>query len=60
MPLITVKLYEGRTIEQKRELARAFTAETVRVLNCPVEAVEVIFEDVKKSDWAQAGKLASD
>ena len=60
MPLITMKLHEGRTTEQKRELAQAFTAETARVLKCPKEAVEVIFEDVKKSDWAKAGKLASD
>ena len=60
MPVITMKLYEGRSTEQKRELAQAFTAETVRILNCPIGAVEVIFEDVKKSNWAQAGKLASD
>jgi len=60
MPLITVKLHEGRTTEQKRELAQVFTAETVRVLKCPIAAVDVIFEDVKKSDWATAGKLASD
>ena len=60
MPLITVKLHEGRSTEQKRELVRVFTAETVRVLQCPVAAVEVIFEDVKKSDWAKGGKLASD
>jgi len=60
MPLITVKLHEGRTTEQKRELAQVFTAETVRVLKCPTTAVDVIFEDVKKSDWATAGKLASD
>jgi 4-oxalocrotonate tautomerase len=60
MPLITVKLYEGRTTEQKRQLAQAYTAETVRILNCPTGAVDVIFEDVKKSDWAKAGKLASD
>lgn len=60
MPLITVKLHEGRTVEQKRALAQALTAETVRVLNCPAGAVDVIFEDVKKSDWAKAGKLASD
>jgi 4-oxalocrotonate tautomerase len=60
MPLITVKLHEGRSTDQKRELAQVFTAETARVLKCPIAAVEVIFEDVKKSDWAKAGKLASD
>ena len=60
MPLIHVSLFEGRTIEQKREFASVVTADAVRVLKCPAEAVEVIFEDVKKSDWASGGKLASD
>lgn len=60
MPLILMKMHEGRSTDQKRELAQALTSETVRVLKCPAAAVEVIFEDVKKSDWAKGGKLASD
>ena len=60
MPLIHVSLFEGRTIEQKREFAAAVTDDAVRVLKCPAESVDVIFEDVKKSDWANGGKLASD
>ncbi len=60
MPLIHVSLFEGRSIEQKREYAKVVTAETARILKCAPEAVDIIFEDVKKSDWASAGKLASD
>jgi 4-oxalocrotonate tautomerase len=60
MPLIHVSLYEGRSIEQKREFVKAVTAETARTLKCPPESVDIIFEDIKKSDWASAGKLASD
>jgi 4-oxalocrotonate tautomerase len=60
MPLIHVSLYEGRSIEQKREFVTVVTAETARILKCPPESVDIIFEDVKKSDWATAGKLASD
>lgn len=60
MPLIHVSLYEGRSIEQKREFVTVVTAETARILKCPQESVDIIFEDVKKSDWATAGKLASD
>jgi 4-oxalocrotonate tautomerase len=60
MPLIHVSLYEGRSIEQKREFVTVVTAETARILKCPSESVDIIFEDVKKSDWATAGKLASD
>ena len=48
MPLIHVSLYEGRTIEQKREFVKAVTAETARTLKCAPEAVDIIFEDIKK------------
>ena len=60
MPLIHVSLFEGRTVEQKREFAKAVTAESARILKCAPESVDIIFEDVKKSDWASSGKLASD
>lgn len=60
MPLIHVSLYEGRSIEQKREFVTVVTAQAARVLKCAPESVDIIFEDVKKSDWASAGKLASD
>lgn len=60
MPFIHVRLFEGRTTEQKREFSEAVTREAARILKCPPEAVDVVFDDVKKTDWATAGKLASD
>ena len=60
MPFIHVRLYEGRSIEQKRAFAEAVTQEAVRTLKCPPESVDIVFDDVKRSDWASAGRLASD
>lgn len=60
MPAMTIKLFEGRSKEMKRELAEAITRETCRVLKCSPESVDIIFEDVKKEDWATAGVLWSD
>jgi 4-oxalocrotonate tautomerase len=60
MPLIQVSLFEGRTIEQKREFVRVVTDDAVRILKCKAEAVDVIFMDIKRSDWAEGGKLISD
>ena len=60
MPSMHIKLFEGRSVEVKRELAEAITRETCRVLACGVEAVDIIFEDVRKHDWATGGKLWSD
>jgi 4-oxalocrotonate tautomerase len=60
MPTIHVELFEGRTAEQKRELARALTEATVRTLGSKPEGVDIIFTDIKKSDWATGGVLWSD
>ena len=60
MPLVTVHMYEGRTIEQKRELVAALTEAVVRIAKTTPEATEVIIQDVPRHNWAHAGKLASD
>jgi len=60
MPTIRVELFEGRTEEQKRVYAKALTETTVQTLGCSPEAVEVLFYDIKKSDWASGGVLWSD
>jgi 4-oxalocrotonate tautomerase len=60
MPTITVKMFEGRSDEIKREYARALTEVTTQVLGCDVNSVDILFEDWKKSDWATGGVLWSD
>lgn len=60
MPTIHIYLYEGRTDDQKRELAHAFTDDIQRIVGSPPEATHVLFHDMSKSDWAHAGKLISD
>jgi 4-oxalocrotonate tautomerase len=53
-------MFAGRTVEQKRALARELTDATVRALGVPASAVEVLFFDVEKHDWAVAGRLCSE
>ncbi|MBI3979787.1 MAG: tautomerase family protein [Chloroflexi bacterium] len=60
MPTVRVEWYEGRTHEQKAELAKAITEVVARIGKTTPEATQVIFYDVPKSAWATAGKLASD
>ena len=60
MPSIHVHLFAGRTVEQKRALAQALTDATVKTLGGSPEAVDVIFTDVERHDWATAGRLWSD
>jgi len=60
MPLVTIDIWEGRTVEQKRKLVRAVTSAVAGAIGCPEEAVEVIIRDVPKINWATGGELASD
>ena len=60
MPIINVKMLEGRSQEQKRELAEILTRETVRILNIKPEAVEMVIEEYPRTNWASAGQLYSD
>jgi 4-oxalocrotonate tautomerase len=57
MPIITVEMFEGRTLEQKREFVAAVTREACRTLDCEPSAVDIIIHDVKRQNWASAGKL---
>lgn len=60
MPIIRVEFFEGRTEEQKRAYAKALTDTTVQVLGGSPEAVDILFYDIKKTDWATGGVLWSD
>lgn len=56
MPMITVDWLEGRTPQQKAQLADALTKAFVDIAKVSAEQVWVVFRDVKRSDWAMGGK----
>ena len=60
MPTLKVEMYEGRTNEQKRAFAEKVTVLASETLGGAPEAVQVIFDEIKKENWATGGKLASD
>jgi 4-oxalocrotonate tautomerase len=60
VPFIEVKLWEGRTREQKAELARRMTDALVEVVGCPVDAVSIVFDDYAQADWAEGGRLCDE
>ncbi len=57
MPMITVEWLEGRTPQQKAELAETMTKSFVEIAKVRPEQVWIVFKDVKRSDWAMSGKL---
>lgn len=60
MPIVRVEMWPGRTRQQKAELAKAITDAVHDIAGAPLEATIVVFADVSKDDWAEAGKLASE
>jgi len=60
MPTIIVEMLEGRTIAQKRELAKRITDAVAEVVQTKPERVRIYFHDIPKSNLAQAGILRSD
>jgi len=53
MPHIVVKMFPGRTPEQKAELAQALTKTMMETLGTPEPAISVAIEDVEKGDWME-------
>jgi 4-oxalocrotonate tautomerase len=60
MPTFHIELFEGRTIEQKRKFVEAITRVTCETLGCEAGSVDIILTDVKRENWATAGRLWSD
>lgn len=60
MPMIRVEMFAGRTPEQKKALVKALTEAFVSTAGSTPESVQIILQDVEKSEWATAGVLASE
>lgn len=60
MPLVTVKVLEGKTVEQKRALVKDVTEAVVKHFEVPASAVTVDIVDLKKENIAVGGVLFTD
>ena len=52
MPHVIVKLWPGKSDEQKRRLAQAITDDVMSFLSCGEPSVSVAFEEVSADQWA--------
>jgi 4-oxalocrotonate tautomerase len=59
MPVVIVEMWEGRTMEEKKQIAEGITSSFVKI-GIPQEVVQIIMKDNPKHNWAIGGKLASD
>ncbi|GAB6096701.1 hypothetical protein JCM14469_29540 [Desulfatiferula olefinivorans] len=60
MPIITIAIAKGRTLDQKRTLAREITRVTAETLAVSPEKIWVRIDEFDKDQFAVAGTLMSD
>jgi 4-oxalocrotonate tautomerase family enzyme len=60
MPVVVVQLWEGRSTDQKRALARAITDAMVEHADASPDALHVAIQEYAREDWARSGVLAVD
>ena len=53
MPHIIVKLYPGRSEQQKKQLADEIVKDVVTIAGCNKSAVSVAFEEINSDKWAE-------
>ena len=53
MPHVIVKLWPGKSDQQKTRLAEAITKNVMDILHYGEESVSVALEEIKSKDWAE-------
>lgn len=60
MPVVTVEMWPGRTVDQKRKLVKAITDAMVTHANSKATNLHVIIHEVPLENWGHAGVLGVD
>ena len=53
MPHIIVKLYPGRSEQQKKQLTDEIVKDVVTIAKCEEKTVSVAFEEIEPNAWAE-------
>ena len=60
MPLVTVTLLEGRTLEQKKAMLTAITQAIHDSIGAPIDAIRIGINEVPRDHFMAGGVLASE
>jgi 4-oxalocrotonate tautomerase len=60
MPILEVKILEGRTTEQKKQMVMGLTDVLVNTINTTSKDVRIHIVEMPKDSYAIAGQLISD
>jgi 4-oxalocrotonate tautomerase len=60
MPVVSIKIAKGRSVEQKRSLVKSVTDAVVAAIMVKPEWVTVVIEEYERENWATGGELHID
>ncbi|HII76630.1 MAG TPA: 2-hydroxymuconate tautomerase family protein [Methanolinea sp.] len=60
MPVVTITMAKGRSVEQKKQMAEEIAGTITRVLEVPIERVTILIHELEKENIAIAGTLLSE
>ncbi len=60
MPIVIVEMWEGRTVDQKRNLIKALTDAMVEHAACTPDHLHVVIHEIKKENWGRNGEISID
>jgi 4-oxalocrotonate tautomerase len=60
MPMVQITMLAGRTVEQKRKIARRITEVLVEEAGTHREGITIAFHEVSREDYAAGGVLMAD
>jgi 4-oxalocrotonate tautomerase len=53
MPHVIIKLWPGKSEQQKQQLTEAIAKDVMEILNYGEELVSVAIEEIRAEDWAE-------
>jgi 4-oxalocrotonate tautomerase len=60
MPLVQITMLQGRSVDQKRKIAKRITDVMIEEAGAKREAIVVTFVEVSRESYASAGELMTD
>ena len=60
MPIVSIKIAAGRSVEQKRHLVQSITNAVVDTLDIKPEWVTILIEEIERENWSTGAELHID
>ena len=60
MPMVSIKIAKGRSLDQKRRLARSVTDAIVSSIDVPPEKIWIQIDEFEPENFAVNGRLMAD